>query len=163
MSTTQEYAELFPKEVREAAKSLSTDNHFAVLALLIKEEEGQSFSQIKGNLDDLHQQSISNILTQLQEGGYVVRKDVVDSERAFSTKYEVTTLGERVLEGLLDAFEPKSSETMKTVEASGHDFHTRPNPYPFTVRNKKKVSSGTYEEASRVGGLEGSEITLADD
>lgn len=158
MSTTKEYADRIPVEVREAAKSLSSDNHFAVLSLLIQ-DEGLAFNQIRNEFEDLHQQSLSNILSQLQEGGFVIRKDIVTDLSDYSTQYEVTSLGERVLESLLDAFEPRERNFAVVVEkASGHNFHTQANPYPSNTRTKKKVTSEPLDEASQIGGVQGEKM-----
>lgn len=154
----EEFAERFPIEVREAAKNISSDNHFAVLALLI-EEGGLSFNQIRDELDDLHQQSLSNTLEQLQEGGFVVRRQLITSPTDYSTRYIVTELGMRILEGLLEAFTPRTLESMVIVEAaSGHEYHTQENPYPVKIKNSHSVNLQSLEEASKQGGIEGEHV-----
>lgn len=152
--TTTEFASRFPKEVRESAKALSTDNDFAVLALLIQ-EGGLSFGQILENLEDLHQQSLANTLKRLQQGGFITRKEVIANSTKYSTEYRITDLGEDILEGFLNAFSPKSSQPNMVLDATGSNYHSSPNPYTVETNPKKIVSSGNIEEASQVGGLKG--------
>lgn len=97
------YADKFPKKLRLAVDGLSGKNEagFAVMMLLI-EEKSLSFTKISERLD-LHPQTLSNTLDELQKGG-LIRKEVGERIGDQSTgEYIITTFGERLLDSIYQA------------------------------------------------------------
>lgn len=89
----------FPVEVKQAVTNISSDTHFAVLNILINTNT-QSFTGIHTELSDVPQETLDEVLTDLQQAG-VIKHTVT----AYKEHYEVTTLGERIITNLLDAIE----------------------------------------------------------
>ncbi len=103
-----EYAGKIPLEVRLAVDGLSGSNDvgYAVVVLLV-EEESLQFGEIREKLD-VHQQTLTNTLDELQRGG-VVKKRAGERIGDQSTgAYTLTKFGDRILDGLYYASEPEA-------------------------------------------------------
>jgi DNA-binding HxlR family transcriptional regulator len=101
-----QYAARMPLEIRLAVDSLSghNDTGYAVV-MLLSEGSRLQFEELREELD-VHQQTLVDTLDDLQHGG-VVRKRAGERIGDPSTgAYELTTTGDRLLDGLYYASQP---------------------------------------------------------
>jgi DNA-binding HxlR family transcriptional regulator len=111
MERYKQYANRFPKEIRLAVSGLQGQNElrFAIVAALLENENGESFSNIKDELD-VHQQRLSTALDDLQTAG-IIKKQADGEVGGRSTgKYCTTEFAHRILDGFYAAMEPKRSD-----------------------------------------------------
>jgi DNA-binding HxlR family transcriptional regulator len=101
------YARKFPQEVRLAIEGLSGQNElgYAIMMLLVEEGSVQ-FKQIKNELD-VHPQSLTNAIGDLEKGGLVEKRagDQIGSQT--TGEYVITNFGDRVLDSLYKASQPE--------------------------------------------------------
>lgn len=108
----REYSEKFPWEIRDAIEGIEGETEQAVMALLMNEEP-LAFTEIQEKLSDeekeLHQQTLSNALSNLTSGG-LIRKKIKDinpgedhPETSFSSYYSVSEYGDRFVHSLFDS------------------------------------------------------------
>jgi len=100
------YAEKFPEEVRLAIDGLSGRNDvgYAVMMLLV-EEESLQFKEIEQELD-VHSQTLSNAVNQLQDGGLIEKKAGDRIGDQSTGEYVITKFGDRILDCLYQATQP---------------------------------------------------------
>lgn len=97
-----EYDQQIPVEIRQATEALGGANERAALVLLIK-EDGLPFSELKEELQ-LHQQSLTNALNNLQDGALVACHEEIEADE-YSTNYKATKFGKRLLDCLYGSLE----------------------------------------------------------
>jgi len=107
MEDLDQYNKEIPGDLRRALNALSDSKTRGLVVLLLKEGE-LSFTQIK-ELTETHQQTLTDGLNKLQNGGIIVRDEVVDSDNYYA-KYRPTSFGKRILDGLFEAYLPSIAE-----------------------------------------------------
>jgi|APHM01.1.fsa_nt_gi hypothetical protein len=111
-SEIEEYAELFPKIVRLSVNGLaSEDEHtFAVVAAIV--ENGGSL-QPDELADELGTdvETVHDMTDDLQRGGIVVKKAGKEIGNQDVGAYEMSTYGNRILDGLYEASTPRNNES----------------------------------------------------
>lgn len=153
MSQYSNYASQVPKEVRLAINSLSgqDDLRYGIIMALVEAGELQ-FSELESRMD-VHQQSLSNALSDLQTGGFVKKKTGEKIGRRSSGAYTITKFGERILNGLYQASWPKidrggiSGEKRDLVKSSNVVGATFDMP---RVENVKETEKFEVEAAGAV-------------
>jgi len=103
------YASKFPKELKLAIDGLSGQNEvgYAIVMLLV-EEEALKFTEISEMLD-LHPQTVSDALDDLQRGGLIEKKAGERIGDQSTGPYVLTTFGNRVLDSLYEATNPDAN------------------------------------------------------
>jgi DNA-binding HxlR family transcriptional regulator len=109
MTTTEidpQYLDGFPEELSKAIDGLSGEAERAVVIVLFNEEEA-AFSELQdelGNGEKLHQETLSNALSNLKSGG-LIRQRILEDEDAtpFSSYYSLSEYGERFVYSLFDS------------------------------------------------------------
>lgn len=117
-----ETAERIPTEIRAAISGFDNETTQAVVVTLI-DEEALAFSEIQDHLstddDELHSQTLTNALRDLQRGELVNKRAATDDGNRISSYYEVTEYGERFVDCLLkslgsvDSFEERAYESVE--------------------------------------------------
>jgi len=109
------YAELIPKEMREAIQVLSTDQRWAIYNALYFERR-MNFTKIK-ELFKANPNTITCALRALMEGGLIIRstrklEDSFDNNKVF---YEVSPMGEKFLTSLFEIVYPESESKAQDI------------------------------------------------
>lgn len=136
----QRHAYEVPGDIRRAVEGLAGDQQLGTVVYLLKQGR-QSFAELQEGLD-VHQQTLTNTLDKLQDGGIVVREDISNNDSSFDTKYEVTEFGKRVLDKLFDAIQPReTSDTLPVAETSCWIENVAEDG-PYVVVSAENRSSG---------------------
>lgn len=122
LSPIDRYAQEVPRDIRRATESLSGNEEYAVIVYLLKEGD-KSFTQIKEEFD-FHQNTLSRVLSKLQRGGLILRRETVEKGERYDAKYTVTSFAKRVFDGLFDSVQPSDrglepSPTFESVLSEG--------------------------------------------
>jgi DNA-binding HxlR family transcriptional regulator len=151
-----QYAAQIPLDIRLAVDSLGghDDTEYAVVALL-SERSSLQFGELREELE-IHQQTLTNALNDLQQGG-VVRKQVGERIGDQSTgAYELTTTGERLLDGLYYA--SQSTDGPEGVNGIKEDEQVKSRDESLL----KRQESGPFTGAGTGDSVSG-ESSLLDD
>lgn len=102
----EEIANKLPFEIRNAVSAIDNNTRQAIIIALLNEGTLR-FSELKHKLSDedqaLHNQTLTNALEKLQDGG-LVNKRVADTDgEEFKSHYEVSEYGERFVDCLLNS------------------------------------------------------------
>lgn len=109
--TTEEYASFFPKSIRLAFENLGNPNNdkdisFAILSLLLHEDDTLERNEIKNALSDTPEETIEDELDNLQTGGLVVKWAGEKIGDPATGGYEVTDFGEAIVDGIYESTTP---------------------------------------------------------
>lgn len=163
-----EYASKIPKEVRLAIDGLSGQNEmrYAVMMLLV-EEGGLKFSQMKRQLD-LHPQQLANALDSLERGGLVKKEPGERIGDQSTGQYEITTFGDRILDGLYEASKPGTPieenitrneliEAIRNIEpiSTGEDSDNQLEKEVSKIFNQQGAASNSRRTEQKEGHLSG--------
>lgn len=109
MTTTtidQRYSGKFPEEISKAIDGLSGEAERAVVIVLFDEGD-MAFSELQEELgegEELHQETLSNALSDLKTGGLIRKRILEDEEESpFSSYYSLSEYGERFVHSLFDS------------------------------------------------------------
>lgn len=111
-SSIEEHAEFFPKEVRLAVNGLSSeDGHtFAVISALLHNDGSLEPDELADELDT-DVETVHDMTDDLQKGGIVEKKVGERIGDRSVGPYELSTYGERILDGLYEASTPDRNES----------------------------------------------------
>lgn len=107
MKELAQYNKEIPGDLRRALDALS-DNKARGLVVLLLDEGELSFTEIKQKTG-IHQQTLTDLLDKLQNGGITVRDETVVGDD-YHAKYRTTSFGRRILDGLFEAYLPSIAE-----------------------------------------------------
>lgn len=136
----REHAREVPGNIRRAVEGLAGDRQFGIIVYLIK-EDGQSFSELSNELD-MHQQSLSDALNKLQDGGLIIRIDTQNTESNFDTRYEVTQYGKRLLDELFDAIQPRRNPDVAPLATPNNWGESAVEDNQYMISSPENRSSG---------------------
>ncbi|MFB6186594.1 MAG: hypothetical protein ABEI86_06985 [Halobacteriaceae archaeon] len=108
MTTTavQNYSKKFPEEIAKAIDGLSGRTEKAVFIVLFNEGE-LAFTELREELGDeeqLHQETLSNALSNLKDGGLIRQQILEDEDESpFTSYYVLSEYGERFVHSLFDS------------------------------------------------------------
>lgn len=125
-------AERMPLEIRAALDAFDTETKQAIVITLL-DESTLAFSELKRQLstedDQLHNQTLTNALRDLQRGGLINKRAPNEEDSEFDAYYEVSEYGERFVHCLLeslgsvDSFEKSKAEYTPVEHIHSQDGH----------------------------------------
>jgi len=148
-SAVEREAEEVPNDIRRATSSLSSDKSYAIIVRLLK-DGGDSFAELQEELG-LHQQTLTNVLDKLQDGGFVVRKEIVEEGSNYRTKYEVSEFGKRILDSLYEAREPQITQDSSMLPLY-RGRESEPHFEQIQVEEQEEVAATRLEDAEGLSG-----------
>lgn len=111
-SKLEKHAELFPKEIRLAVNGLaSEDEHTFAIVAALAENDGSLEPQELADKLDTDVETIHDMTDDLQRGGVVEKKVGKRIGDRSVGAYELSTFGQRILDGLYEASAPKYKES----------------------------------------------------
>lgn len=137
-----------PSDIRRATAALASDRSYAIVVYLLK-KTGAPFAKLEEELD-IHQQTLSNTLEKLQNGGIVVRKEYVEEGSRYRTRYEVSEFGKRLLDHLFESRNPRPQnepEILPLYDGSESDY----NFSHVQTENEEEVTSTKLKDAVEIG------------
>lgn len=143
-----EYANRLPLDIRLAVDSLSGESNteYAVV-MLLSEKSSLRFKELREELD-IHQQKLTDALDSLQHGG-VVRKQVGERIGNQSTgAYELTTTGDRLLDGLYYASRPDDDFEEAITRREDRGAEDRDESLLTSQGSNSSVGAGTGDSAT---------------
>jgi DNA-binding HxlR family transcriptional regulator len=150
-STVRQMAQKLPFEIRDAVNAFGSDTQQAIVILLLNEDR-MRFSDIRDRLSDdeqtLHQQTLTNALNGLQDGGLVNKRIAGMEGKQFKSYYEVSEYGERFVDCLLN-----SLGSVDNIYQRQHHYEPVENIYtseggPVTVEVPVSYSVEEYNETA---------------
>lgn len=115
-SKIEDYAGLFPKEIRLAVNSLSSEDEstFAIIAVLIENGQSLEAQELADELDT-DVETVNNITDDLERGGIVEKKAGKQIGDPSSGCYELTIFGDRILNCLYEASTPDREKSYSST------------------------------------------------
>jgi len=143
----EEIAHRFPRRIRKAISGIDGDTQYAIIITLF-DQDSLSFSELQEELD-IHQQTLTNALNDLQKGALISRRNSRELNDEFSSYYSISRYGRKFIKCLFKSLEPSDFERRLSIEfvedesISGMRFEPY-QEFEYTSQNENRVSR-TYQ------------------